>query len=308
VLSTTHTHGVTATLERLDVSLLVTLYQGGRAVVLSARGGELVTQEVELDEPMGVAAHADRVAIATRSAIHELRWTPERRLAPHSVVETGDIRWHDLAFGAGGELWMVATEWSCLATRDEEQAFTPRWRPPFISRAGPGDHCHLNGLAVADGRPRFVTALAESDEPNGWRTGGADGGILIDVDTGETVLRGLTMPHSPRWNDGRLWVLDSGRGALCVVATATASWEPVMELPGFVRGLAFAGGLAFIGLSGLRTTTTFGPLPVARHAEDQPHGVWIVDHHAGGAVGIVRIDGAGREVYDVAVLQHAACS
>jgi len=62
----------------------------------------------------------------------------------------------------------------------------------------PEDRCHLNGLAVVDGQPKYVTALGTTDTPGGWRERKADGGVLLDVESGETLIDNLSMPHSPR--------------------------------------------------------------------------------------------------------------
>ncbi len=112
----------------------------------------------------------------------------------------------------------MATAFSCLATLDADHSFVPRWKPPFISALAPGDRCHLNGLAVVDDQRRYVTALGRTDEPGGWRAGKAHGGVH-DRRAPRTrwSSRGLSMPHSPRWHDGRLWVLESGQGELCMV-------------------------------------------------------------------------------------------
>jgi uncharacterized protein (TIGR03032 family) len=48
----------------------------------------------------------------------------------------------------------------------------------------------------------------------GWRENKPHGGILMDVASGEIISRGLSMPHSPRWHDRRLWPLESGTGRL----------------------------------------------------------------------------------------------
>jgi uncharacterized protein (TIGR03032 family) len=85
-----------------------------------------------------------------------------------------------MAWGAGGELWVVNTRFSCLCTLDRSASFAPRWRPPFVSALEPTDRCHLNGLGMVDGRPCYVTALGETDEPAGWRANKAGGGLLID--------------------------------------------------------------------------------------------------------------------------------
>jgi uncharacterized protein (TIGR03032 family) len=147
------------------------------------------------------------------------------------------------------ELWIVNTRFSCLCTLHPDYSFVPRWRPPFVTALAAEDRCHLNGLAMVDGRPQYMTALGETDTPGGWRENKPHGGCLIDLPSGETVCRGLSMPHSPRWHDGRLWLLESGTGRLALVDLAAGRCRPVAELPGFARGLALVGPYAFIGLS-----------------------------------------------------------
>src|SRR5262249_38999338 len=138
---------------------------------------------------------------------------------PRSCLVTGDVQIHEMAWasapagtGAAGEadLWFVNTRFSCLCTRDGRHSFVPRWRPPFITALAPEDRCHLNGVGVRDGRVRYVTALGETDTPGGWRTHKKAGGLLIDVAGNDVLLRGLSMPHSPRWYRERLWLLESG--------------------------------------------------------------------------------------------------
>jgi uncharacterized protein (TIGR03032 family) len=214
---------------------------------------------------------------------------------------TGDIAVHDLAF-ANGELWMVATAFSCLATLDADHSFVPHWAPPFITALKPEDRCHLNGMAVADDQVTHVTAFGTTDEPGGWRADKAAGGVLIDVGSGEVVIAGLSMPHSPRWHDGRLWLLESGRGTLALVDPATASVETVAELPGFTRGLAFAGEMAFVGLSQIRETATFGELPVTERLRERQAGVWTVDLRTGQIAGFLRFEDLVQEIFDVALL------
>ena len=113
-----------------------------------------------------------------------------------------------------GELWVVNTLFSCLCTLDGVHNFVPQWKPRFITAIRAEDRCHLNGLAVVDGRPRYLSALGETDTREGWRPGKATGGCLIDIASGEAVVRGLCMPHSPRVHDGQLMFLESGRGRL----------------------------------------------------------------------------------------------
>jgi uncharacterized protein (TIGR03032 family) len=78
------------------------------------------------------------------------------------------------------------------------------------------------------------------------------GGILMDVPSGEIAARGLSMPHSPRWHDGRLWLLESGTGRLLRMDMNSGKGQAVAELPGFARGLALIDPNAFIGRGGSR--------------------------------------------------------
>jgi uncharacterized protein (TIGR03032 family) len=301
-------------LEQSASSLLVSTYQTHRLVCARMAGGSLNTHFRAYDKPMGIATAPGRIALGTRTEVWDLRDMPEAaaKLEPlggHDACYlvrnrhvTGDIAVHDLAF-AGGELWLVATAFSCLATLDGAHSFVPRWTPSFITSLAPEDRCHLNGLAVRDGRVAQVTALGVTDEPGGWRSGKATGGVLVDVATSEVAIAGLSMPHSPRWHDGRLWLLESGTGSLCIADLDGGSVQVVAELPGFTRGLAFIDGIAFVGLSQIRESTTFGNLPLTRRLRERQSGVWMVDLHTGEIIGFLRFDDLVQEIFDVAVLR-----
>lgn len=301
-------------LTELGSSVLVSTYQTGNVVALRAHETALNTHFRALESPMGIAVSGDRLAIGTAGAIVEYRDVPAvgARLAPElgpvdacyvprRVHTTGDVRVHDVAY-AGDELWLVATSFSCLATLDDYHSFVPRWLPPFVDVLDGQDRCHLNGMAVVDDEVRWVTALGASGAPGGWREERASGGVLIDVASGEVAIAGLSMPHSPRFHDGRLWLLESGEGTLALADPAAGTVETVAHLPGFTRGLAFAGPLAFVGLSQVREAATFGGLPLTGRLEDRSSGVWVVDLRSGEIVAFVRFEGAVQEIFDVAVL------
>jgi protein O-GlcNAc transferase len=303
-------------LEHLGVSLLISTYQAGKLVVVGARHGKLTFAFHSYERVMGLAASSQRIAVGTRRQVFFLQ--PAHELAPRvepagehdacwlarSSLVTGNIHGHELAWGRQG-LWVVNTLFSCLATLDDQYSFVPRWRPPFISELAAQDRCHLNGLAMEDGQPRFVTAHGETNEPAGWRPGKAHGGCVIDVAANQVIARGLSMPHSPRLYNGRLWVLDSGRGRMtCLVraASPSATCETVEELPGFTRGLAFAGQFAFVGLSKIRETAVFGGLPIAERRQDLRCGVAIVDLVSGRAVASLQFHSGVEEIFAVEVL------
>jgi uncharacterized protein (TIGR03032 family) len=300
-------------LRRLGSSLLVSTYQTNRLVIARERDGRLNTHFRTFDKPMGIAGGPGRFSLGTRTEVWDFRDLPaaaakveplnthDACFLPRNRHVTGDIAVHELGF-AGGELWVTATGFSCLATLDADHSFVPRWMPPFISAVAPGDRCHLNGMAVVDDRVRYVTALGATDEPGGWRARKADGGVLMDVPSSEVVASGLSMPHSPRWYDDRLWVLESGRGTLAEVDLATGAAQTVVELPGFTRGLLFAGRTAFVGLSQIRESSTFGDLPLTQRLQERLCGVWMVDIDRGEVTGFLRFDDLVQEVFDLALV------
>jgi uncharacterized protein (TIGR03032 family) len=209
-----------------------------------------------------------------------------------------------MAWGAGGELWVVNTRFSCLCTIDGSASFAPRWRPPFVSALEPTDRCHLNGLGMVDGRPRYVTALGETDTPAGWRANKARGGIVMDVTSGEAITRGLSMPHSPRWYAGRLWVCESGAGSFVYIDMTSCKYMPIAEVPGFTRGIDFAGNLAFVGLSQVRESAVFSGIPITERLteEERSCGVCAIDLTSGQVVAFLRFETAVQEVFAVTVL------
>jgi uncharacterized protein (TIGR03032 family) len=219
---------------------------------------------------------------------------------------TGEIQAHELAW-AGDELWLINTAFGCLCTLDGRHSFVPRWRPPFLTALAADDRCHLNGLAVADGAPKFVTVLAESDTPQGWRANKVTSGCLIDVASGQTVARGFAMPHSPRVHRGRVWMLHSGAGQLVLVDPASGRAETVTELPGYTRGLALYDRFAFVGLSRIRETSMFGGMPIAERRPELKCGVGVVDLGTGRLVAHLEFVTGVEEIFDVQVLPGARC-
>jgi len=112
------------------------------------------------------------------------------------------------------------------------------------------------------------------------------------------------MPHSPRWYAGRLWVCESGAGTFGFIDPNTRKYEPVAEVPGFTRGLDFAGNLAFVGLSQVRESAVFSGIPITeRLAENERTcGVCAIDLTTGQVVALLRFETAVQEVFAVTVL------
>lgn len=295
-----------------------------------APGGQLVVDVQGFRQPTGLAYGGGSLLVGTLGHLLRLEniLQPGQRLdglyshclVPRTAHCTGRVDTHDVALGADGQALFIATRYNCLATTSPVHSFRPLWRPAFIGDLVAEDRCHLNGLALRDGQPAYVTAVSTSDHHDGWRDALADGGVVIDVRSGTVVCSGLSLPHSPRLHDdGRLWVLDSGRGRLGWIDTAAPPGEafrPVAQLPGLARGLCLQGHWAIVGLSRPRHDIEPGPghagepvLECFRPGRDAAWcGLQVIDLADGRCAHGFRLDGAAREVYDVAVLPGIGCA
>lgn len=309
-----HSSSLPELLGRLEVSLVVSTYQAGKIFTVGSLKNQLTLRFHHFEEAMGITRTNSGLAVGTKRQVWMLPAAP-RGLA-HSVQPagthdacflarhahfTGPTMGHDLAF-CNGKLWMVNTLFNCLSTIEADHSFTPQWKPPFISEIARGDRCHLNGLAADDHEPQFVTVLAETDTIGGWRENKATSGCLLHVPTGSVVLRGLSMPHSPRIYDKRLWFLHSGYGRLELFDAAHGQAAIIATLPGYARGLDFYKGHAFVGLSKIRETNAFGGLPISEYHDRLECGVVIIDCSNGKIVGSLFFQSHVDEIYEVQAL------
>jgi uncharacterized protein (TIGR03032 family) len=297
------------------VSLAFTTYQTGKLFLLGRQpDGRLAVFERTFNRAMGLWADGQTLWLAS---MYQL-WRFENVLRPGETYEghdrlyvprvghtTGDLDVHDVAY-ADGRVVFVNTRFNCLAALHPRDSFLPLWRPAFISKLAPEDRCHLNGLALESGRPRYATAVSASDVVDGWRDRRRDGGVVIDVPAQRLAVSGLSMPHSPRLHGGRLWLLDSGSGFLGIADPERGTFERLAFCPGYLRGLAFSGPYAVVGLSRPRHDKTFGGLALednlaARQAEARC-GLHVIHLPTGDTAHWVRLEGMVSELYDVAVL------
>jgi uncharacterized protein (TIGR03032 family) len=316
-LRSVHTDSVPSILERLGMSLLISTYQAGFVVLLRHDAGVLNTHFRRFSRPMGMAVDGNRLAVGAAIDIAEYRVMgavtnrldpPGKHDAcylPRNTHVTGDIDIHEMVW-SNEDLWFVNTRFSYLCTLDSEHSFVPRWRPPFVSQLAPEDRCHLNGLCLIEGKPKYVTALGTTDQVEGWRKDKLTGGVLMDVESNEVVCRGLCMPHSPRMHDGRLWLLDSGKGSIGTVDLQKGSFEEVCQLDGFTRGLSFAGRFAFVGLSQVREKAVFSGIPIGVRLQEKERtcGAAVVDLESGQQVGFVHFQGDVQEIFSVEMLPY----
>lgn len=303
-------------------SIAFTCYQSGQLFLVGvAPGGVVSFHQQNFQRAMGLHVRPGRLYVG---ALHQI-WRLENVLGPGQLANqhhdhlyvprnaqtTGDIDIHEVAVDRSGRLVFVNTKFSCLATVSPTQGFQPIWKPPFISRLAAEDRCHLNGLAMEDDLPRYVTAVSRSDVLTGWRTRRHEGGVIIDVQNDTVLTDQLSMPHSPRVHDGALWALDSGRGNLIRVDRQTGASEVVAFCPGFLRGLSFHGRFALVTVSLPRHEATFSGLQLAdtlaAKDADPWCGVCIIDTLTGDTVEWIRLEGAITELFDIAVIPGVAC-
>ena len=315
-LRSVHTTTFPQILESFRSSIAVSTYQAGKLVILRRDEGVINTHFRNFRKPMGLAVGLDRLAVGTAHEVVEFRNIPavcqklepvgkhDACFIPRRTHNTGDIQIHEMAY-VGNELWFVNTAFSCICTYESNHSFVPHWRPKFVSAYTPDDRCHLNGMCCMDGKPRWVTALGETDTGGGWRQNKKNGGILIDVESNEIITRELSMPHSPRFHEGKLWVLESGKGGLGTVDLQTGKYEMVAQLDGFTRGLDFYGNVALVGLSQVRESAVFSGLEITERLTEAERtcGVWAIDIRSGQTIGFVKFEDAVQEIFGVSLIR-----
>lgn len=305
-----------AWLDTARVSIVFTAYHINKLFFLGLKpDGGVAFFERSFDRCMGLGVENGQLWMSALSQLWrfenfmepgETRDGYDALFVPVTGHTTGDLDIHDIHPGGDGPPIFVATRYNCLATLAERGSFKALWHPPFIDRIAAEDRCHLNGMAVEDGQPAYITCLSRSNFTEGWRSERATGGVVLDVRSNEIVAEGLSMPHSPRVYRDRVWMLQSGTGEFGHLDVATGRFEPVCFLPGFARGLAFAGDHAVIGLSRPRATDNFDDLPLMEKLSAQRIGpkcaICVVNLTTGDIEHILEFEGAVQEIYDVAVL------
>ncbi|MCB0641414.1 MAG: TIGR03032 family protein [Phaeodactylibacter sp.] len=314
--SCTYSPNVPELLHQLHCTLAISTYQAGKVVFISAKDNEkLVQLPRTFHKAMGIGLSGPKMALATMDEVLVLVNSPDLAahypkqpntydalFMPRAAYFTGGIDIHDIDFG-GDTIYAVNTSFSCLIKIDDNYSFTPVWKPPFITNLASEDRCHLNGMALENERPKYVTAFNQGNTFQSWREEVTTGGILMDIETNELVATGLAMPHSPRLFDGKLYLLLSATGELIQIDRQSGKYEVVNKLKGFVRGLARYGDYVFIGLSRLRkNSSTFAKLEIADQAQEA--GISILHLPTGAQVGYIQYHSSVEEIYDVQILPN----
>ena len=322
-LASVHTQNLPALLRGLNCSLVVTTYQAGRVIIVRAEqpadgGAPVLNTHFRLfDRPMGASEKDGRLAIGGTNTVWEYRDVPaaaskldgpavhDACYVPRSIHFTGNIDIHEVAWAADHRLWLVNTRFSCLCTLDPDNSFHPRWRPGFVTAYAPEDRCHLNGLAMRDGEPRYVTALGETDSAWGWRANKPDGGVLMSVQPGDPAAR-VVHAALPPVASGQDLVARVRQGIPGRVRPGDARVSDRREIARLHARPRFHRPLAFVGLSKVRETATFSGLPIVDQLPERTCGVWVVHVETGAVVAFLRFESGVEEIFAVQVMHGAA--
>lgn len=303
-------------LHEQKVSLAFSTYQAGKLFLIGLKqDGKLSVFERTFERAMGLCVQDRALYLAT---IYQI-WRFENMLeagqhyqgydalyVPQMSSVTGDIDVHDVVVDKQDQLYFANTLFSCVAEVSPTHSFKPYWQPPFISKLAAEDRCHLNGLAMENNAPAYVTAVSTTDVHEGWREHRRDGGIVMDIRSNEIIAEGLSMPHSPRMHEGSLYFLNSGEGELVKLNPATGAREVICFCPGYARGLSFVVDYAVIGLSKPRENKSFNGLNLNEKLEDKkisPRcGLQVVNLRTGDVEHTLAVEGIVTEIYDVAAL------
>ena len=299
-------------------SLAFSTYQAGKLFLIGVdTQGKLSVFERTFERAMGLYVRQQSLYLANLYQI----WRFENTLkegqnykgydavyVPQMSCVTGDIDVHDLVVAKNEQLFFANTLFSCVAETSPTHSFKPLWKPDFITKLAAEDRCHLNGLSLRDGNPRYVTTVSTTDVHEGWREHRRDGGVVIDIESNDIIAEGLSMPHSPRWHEDSLYFLNSGQGELVKLNPDSGDQEAICFTPGYARGLALHDGYAVLGLSKPRHNKTFNGLALNNKLEDKnisPRcGLQVVNLQTGDVEHTLNIEGLIEEIYDIAILPN----
>lgn len=306
--------GMTAWMHRLNAAVAFTTYTAGKVILAGPNHGNLTVSERSFGRAMAMLPTENGLLLSTEYQIWQFEdgldkgrmyenW--DKILLPRKCHVTGAVDTHDFAYDKDNNLIAAITKYNCLAKIEDSGCFSPVWKPNFISEIVGEDRCHLNGFCMEDGEIAYVSVIGETDKLQGWRDHRADGGMIIDARTDEIVCSGLSMPHSPRIYQGKLWILEAGTGYFGYVDLEQKKFIPTTWCPGFTRGLRFHGEFALVGISKPRHET-FQGLPLdeelKQRNEEPVCGLYVVRLADGKVAHKLTISGSVEEIYDVGIV------
>ena len=297
-------------LQNLQCTIAISCYHANRVIFISPvnHNNLSILSTYNINKPMGIAYKNHNLAIASENSIETFKDIQntnndrtERYMFYHRLTyHTGYLDTHDI-YWLNNNLLFVNTRFSCLSSISSQYNFHCEWKPSFIKKITPFDHCHLNGLAINKNKPQYVTALGKDDTPNGWKSSIHDGGILINVEENDILLSNLAMPHSPRIYNNKLYMLLSATGEVVEVDTEMRALNKISKINMFVRGMDIIDDFLFIGISKQRRPKSFfKELPIAK--ETDICGIKIIHRSTAKNIGEIIFTQGVEELYDIRLL------
>lgn len=292
-------------LELLNISLLVSSYDTHRVIAINAKNNQLNTFLHPVPRPRGLAVKENCISISSLFEVtHYYRDSTETgTFWPRSQHITGELNIHDIAWGEGG-LWLVNTEFSCLATLSPELSFNPKWWPFFKTSKSKDSSCHLNGMAMQNGEPKFATCFGPFKENSNARFGNIQqSGLILNVEDNRIFAEGLWMPHSPTIHQDFLYVCNSGFGQVIRYSLDGEKAECVANLNGFTRAMAFTDDFVFVCVSKVRGSKAQTPSFDYQKGINNNAGIYIIDLNSFEVVAKLEFTGDVGQLYDIVILE-----
>jgi uncharacterized protein (TIGR03032 family) len=305
------------------VSLLISSYKAQRVISIGSFYDEaskitkLSMWLTYFNRPMGLVANEKTCWVSASGNMWKFENTGEYEDTRESIGKfdanyvirrghfSSDIDNHDICMDTAGEVYYCSAAFSCICTTSDDKSFKVFWKPPWITKIVPEDRCHLNGICSRDGVPRYVSSVSQSNVRGGWRENRIGKGIIYDIVENKIVCEGLTMPHSPRWYNGKLYVLDAGTGYFGYVDLEKKSFVEKVWLPGYLRGMSFVSNrYVVVGTSEDRHENVFMGLPLgdalSKNGVTAKCGIHVIDMNDFSVPhNLIFNGGPDNELYDV---------
>lgn len=230
----------------------------------------------------------------------------DKNFVPNTTIHRQDVDIHDICKTDDGEIYYISAMFSCICKPSKDnKTFEVYWKPPWISKLAAEDRCHLNGLCCIDGKPRFVSSICQGDIVKTWQEKSrVKQGIIYDLENEEIYCEGLSHPHSPRWYNNKLWLLNSGTGYFGHVEDK--KFVEKVFIPGFIRGLAFHNNFAVVTTSLDRHNKDFEEYELGDNLEKKGTkgkcGIWIINMESFDIIHNFEFKGDVRELYDTVII------
>lgn len=180
---------------------------------------------------------ASNLALLDAKGLHSVRLSEEH-------LDLHDVLWH------GESLYLVATQTNTILRLDSRLRETGRW-----VLEGEHDSHHVNSICMHEGR-LLATRFGDFHSHREYKGATRGAGQVIDVDTGQVLVSGLSQPHSLRSHQGMLWLCDSETHR--VLAFRDGCQVEEIRLDGYTRGLLLTSDAVFVGLSRSRNVDHSG--------------------------------------------------